>query len=227
MSPLGGGPVSAASAESGPGFGAEPQEQVGKRWLRETGGSQLGRQKPRRRQRRHGKPRERFSALGQACQRWSDRPVNEALRGALRDAWADWIRLNGPWDWFITLTFKEDVSVEQGLRLLNRWLARLAQASRDKSGHQAVLTCVCAVEWTTNRRVHLHLVARAPGLDEQRRKRWQHTWEETSYVCGMARIHPARRRAVPYLTKYLGKGGLLHVRGRFVGWHPTPPSSSA
>jgi|GEM_PF-5793408 len=226
MSSVGGIPLS-APAESRPGSGAEPREVVGRRWLRETGGSQLGRDKKEGRRRRHGKPRERFSPIGQACERWDDRPMNVGMRVALRDQWAKWIEVNGPWTWFVTLTFKEDVSVGRGNRLLDRWLARLAQACRDKSGHQAVLTCVCAVEWTTNRRVHLHLVAKAPGLDEHRRKRWQHIWEETSYVCGMARIHPARRRAAPYLTKYLGKGGLLHVRGRFVGWHPTPPTPSA
>lgn len=48
----------------------------------------------------------------------------------LRGAWADWIELCGPWDWFTTHTFREDVSPERALALFHRWLARLAEACR-------------------------------------------------------------------------------------------------
>lgn len=216
-SPVRGDPASGgreATNASRPGFGAEPRFRLAKQ---ERGG----------RARRHGRVRERFSDIGVACHSFYDRPIWYEAGAKISEAWVKWIRVNDPFNWFVTLTFKNDVSVELAHRLLDRWLARLAQAVRDKSGHQAPLTCVCATEWTTNRRVHLHLVVKAPGLDEHRRKRWSKTWEGLSALCGMARTHPAARRAAPYLTKYIGKGGLLHVRGRFVGWHPVPATSSA
>jgi len=158
----------------------------------------------RGRTRRHGKERpRRSSVVGAACQRYSDRPIWVEGQDELRAAWVDWIRVNDPFDWFVTFTFKEDVFVELAVRLLDRWLARLAQACRDKSGHAAPLTCVCAIEWTTNLRVHLHLVVKAPKLRDHRRTRWCKLWEGLSHVCGMARIHPAASRAAPYLTKYI------------------------
>lgn len=144
----------------------------------------------RRRQRRHGKKRERIGDLGQACERFSDRPCWFEIGSAVADAWVEWINVNDPFDWFTTLTFKEDVAVKQSHRLCDRWLARLAQAVRDKSESAALLTSVCATEWT-NQRVHLHLVVKAPGLSGHRRTRWCKSWEGLSHVCGMARIYPA------------------------------------
>ena len=127
----------------------------------------------RGRNRRHGKDRPRRSGIvGLACHRYSDRPICIEGQDELRQAWVDWIRVNDPFDWFVTFTFKEDVSVELAVGLLDRWLARLAQACRDKSGHAASLTCVCAIEWTTNHRVHLHLVVKALSLRDHRRLRW-------------------------------------------------------
>lgn len=139
----------------------------------------------------------------------------------LAGAWAEWIDL-WPWDWFATFTFKDDVSPDVALRLLDRWLGRLREALTDSAA--PMLQCVVAIEWTCRGRVHLHAVCRAPGLCDVSRKRWRQRWEGLSRVCGMARIHPASGRASGYLSKYCGKGGVIVARGRFAG--RTPPGEA-
>ena len=159
----------------------------------------------------------RSSQRGLAAHGWSDRPTSSEGRG-LSSSWEKLIRLNGPWDWFVTFTFKSDVSIQQAVSKREQWIAKLSQAVRDKSGLRARVTWVCAIEWTHARRVHLHLLLKAPGLDDLSRRRWRTRWECLGSVCGMARIHSACVRAAPYLTKYVGKGGLMDCGGRFVRW---------
>jgi len=136
----------------------------------------------------------------------------------LRDEWGRWIDSAAAWDWFTTHTFREDVFPDRALRLFDRWLARLAEAIREKSRCSPELQSACAVEWTCRGRVHLHAVVSGRRLSDHRRLRWQHRWEGLDRVCGMARVFPAKGRASAYLAKYCGKGGIVVVRGRFAGW---------
>lgn len=132
---------------------------------------------------------------------------------AFAEAWSRWIDGAAAWNWFATLTFKEDVSVERAEKLARRWLARLAEATRQKSQSDPKLQSVTAIEWTCQGRVHIHIVIEAQGLDGHRRLRWQHRWEELDRVCGMARVFPASEAASAYLGKYLGKGGVITLSG--------------
>jgi hypothetical protein len=102
----------------------------------------------------------------------------------LRRGWSRWIDRAAAWDWFTTHTFKEDVSVDQALRLFDRWLARLVEASRQKSRCSPELRCAIAVEWTCRGRVHLHAVISGEGLRALRGSRWRHRWETLGRVCG-------------------------------------------
>jgi hypothetical protein len=137
---------------------------------------------------------------------------------ALSRAVAEWIDGAADWDWFTTHTFVYDVSPEAALTRYDRWLARLAEACRQKSRCPPELQAACAIEWTHAKRVHLHSVIAGRGLSRLRMLRWQHRWEDPSTGCGMARVSPAKDRASAYLSKYCGKGGIVIVRGRFGGW---------
>jgi len=133
----------------------------------------------------------------------------------LRDAWCRYLDDAGPWDWFTTHTFKQDASPKLALRFYDIWLARLSEACRQKAKRHAHTRAAVAVEWTTNDRVHLHSVIRARGLQAYSRLRWQHRWEGiASRWTGIARVHAANdARATSYLAKYMGKGGILTLRG--------------
>lgn len=139
------------------------------------------------------------------------------------EAWGRYIDALGPWAWFATFTFKRDVPPDAAVRLYDKWHGRLSEALRT-SGHlhdasrrtRAHVRAVLAIEWTTQGRVHLHAVLRAPGLGDLRRQRWRHRWEGLDSACGMARIHDALSgKASRYLGKYCGKGGSLVLRGDF------------
>jgi hypothetical protein len=170
-----------------------------------------------RRKRRHGRERSRSEPMA-ACVRYPNdgRLVIPSVQ--LRNAIGEWIDSSADWAWFATFTFVYDVSPEAALARYDRWLARLAEAIRQKSRCSPELQSACAIEWTHAKRVHLHSVIAGRGLSDHRRLRWQHRWEDQDRCCGMARVLPATGRASAYLAKYCGKGGIVVVRGRFAGW---------
>jgi hypothetical protein len=170
-----------------------------------------------RRTRRHGRERQTSEPMRAAIRLPGDA---KALGYAELSAdWARWIDRATEWVWFTTHTFLYDVSPEVALALYDRWLARLAEACRQKSRCPPELQAACAIEWTHARRVHLHSVIAGRGLGRLRMLRWQHRWEDLDRLCGMARVFSAKDRASAYLAKYCGKGGVVVVRGRFAGWH--------
>ena len=147
---------------------------------------------------------------------WKPRPdFNNPLASRQPDAWALWIDQNGPWEWFTTHTFKQDVSPRLALRFWDRWFARLSEACRQRAQRPAHARAAVGIEWTTNDRVHLHTVIRARALPAFSLQRWSHRWEGIApHWCGMSRLHAANGgKASAYLTKYMGKGGLLALRG--------------
>jgi hypothetical protein len=165
-----------------------------------------------RRAHRHGKPRDKSLPMPPCAYTVRDARVMVSPE-EFAQAWSGWIDRAAVWNWFATLTFKEDVSVDLGITLARRWLARMAEAVRQKSPSTPRLKSALAIEWTCNNRVHIHTVIKAPGLDDHRRLRWQHRWEELGRVCGMARVLPAKEAASAYLGKYLGKGGIITLYG--------------
>ena len=170
-----------------------------------------------RRRERHGRERWRAEPMA-ACVRYVGDGRLAVPSRELRDAIGEWIDGSVSWDWFTTHTFVQDVFPERALSLFDRWLARLAEAIRQKSCCSPELQSACAIEWTHAKRVHLHSVIAGRGLSDHRRLRWQHRWEDLDRCCGMARVLPAKGRASAYLAKYCGKGGIVVVRGRFAGW---------
>lgn len=172
----------------------------------------------KRRRRRHGRERSRSESMPAAIRTIDDSVAVKVTNVELREEWGRWIDRAAAWDWFTTQTFKEDVFPDRALRLFDRWLARMAEAIREKSRCSPELQSACAVEWTCRGRVHLHAVVSGRGLGDHRRVRWEHRWEGLDPVCGMARVLPAKGRASAYLAKYCGKGGIVVVRGRFAGW---------
>jgi hypothetical protein len=170
------------------------------------------------RKRRHGRERSRSEPMAAGIRTLDDSLAVKVTNAELRDQWGRWIDRAAEWDWFTTHTFKDDVFPDRALRLFDRWLARLAEAIREKSRCSPELQSACAVEWTCRGRVHLHAVVSGRRLSDHRRLRWQHGWEDLDRACGMARVFPAKGRASAYLAKYCGKGGIVVVRGRFAGW---------
>jgi len=120
--------------------------------------------------------------------------------------------------WFTTLTFKRELSPYKAERMCDRWLARLDQAYKDKTGRR--LKSFRATEWQQRGVVHYHLLVLGAGLDALSRKRWEHRWGANGG--GYARIYEAERKSAPYLAKYMNKrlGGEVHIGGAWQGMNP-------
>lgn len=131
----------------------------------------------------------------------------------LRESWVAIIRLNGPWDWFFTLTFKWDLSEGQAVKSFSVWYGRLMDALYQKNGAVTRARLVRVTERTVNNRIHFHGLIGARCLGELSRLRWASRWENARPVNGFARILPAISRAAPYVTKYACKGSDVWCQG--------------
>lgn len=153
---------------------------------------------------------------------WSERDIAK-----LEKYWATFIKVNGPWELFITLTFTNDVSLRYALRAARVYLARLQQAARTRAEHKVSFGWVMAVEPTTADRWHLHLLVKASGaLVTIPRYRWACRWKGAGNNCGIAKVLPAEKRAAPYLCKYVTKGGQLNAGGHLRRWKDNDQSNS-
>jgi len=100
-----------------------------------------------------------------------------------------------PWDWYATLTFKFNVSLDGAKRRLYRWLRPLNRRRNGKAGYFAV------VELQENRKAwHFHLLMLGVGNSLPR------TWENKWYL-GHAKIRPYDEsgKAVYYLAQKIAK----------------------
>jgi len=163
---------------------------------------------------------------------WADdqapRPIvwSEDDIAKLEHYWAKFISVNGPWEWFVTLTFKDDVSLGYALKTVRVYLARIHQAAQTRSGHKVSFGWVMAVEPTTSGRLHLHLLVKASGaLVTLPRFRWECRWKNAGGNCGIAKVLPAKRAAAPYLCKYVTKNGQLNAGGDLHRWKDTSQST--
>lgn len=169
---------------------------------------------------------------------------NQSLELA-RLTWKRWIMANGPWDWFLTLTFTEDWYMgiigheESALAIFRQFLGRVKQAHKQARANAGLrrnprFRWVTAMEPHADGRIHLHSLIAAAGLSDMSRFRAESRWE----ACGggMARILPAVNKAAPYLSKYIAKGGFLlsgasgegrdtHRRGHHAKTGTKPPRS--
>ena len=191
-----------------------------------TAREQVELHQPRKTRRRSGRQRSRDRSLWAWDDDKSPRPIiwtPEQLT-ALRVYWSKFIKANGPWEWFVTLTFKQDVSLGYALRSARGYLARLRQAAKTRAEHQVSFGWVMAVEPTTADRWHLHLLVKASGaLVTLSRFRWECRWKGARGKSGIAKILPAEKPAAPYLCKYTTKGGQLNAGGDVYRWQDRGP----
>lgn len=160
--------------------------------------------------------------------------IKRYLSDPVANAWANFIRANGPWHWFASFTFKRFLSVQEAEGAFREWMRRLRQAIPSSRG-MARVRYVLALEYQHRGAIHLHALLSHPRLFDMNRRRWSLKWERVvtardlkagcqvvqGEVRGMARIYPARARSAPYVAKYISKGGQMTIGGfRHVGINP-------
>lgn len=129
--------------------------------------------------------------------------------------WGLWCGHPKPDVWFVSVTFKRNVSGYRAWGLLSGWLRRLKEGYKHKGGLE--LRWICATEWQLRGVIHFHLLIAGVGLSELSRKRWEVRWETSDRNTGYCRIYDADRKAAPYLAKYIRKGSELQTGGYWRG----------
>lgn len=119
--------------------------------------------------------------------------------------------------WFVSFTFKQELSESRAVKLLRIWLGRLSLALLQTSGDR--LRWIYVNEMQTRQVIHFHLLIFGQGVVNLSRKRWESRWETEDRNTGFARIYDAERTNVAYLAKYIGKarGGAAHWGGYWQG----------
>jgi hypothetical protein len=128
---------------------------------------------------------------------------------------ADFLRKFEPWGWFVTATFKVEVSPDFAYRQLKKWIRTLniSLYGRRYRERRRGVTYAVAVEYQKRGVIHFHLLVSADVL-KLRRMTWEGIWEKQySVTNGFMRIYPydGRLGAVGYLGKYLSKGGDIDI----------------
>lgn len=145
------------------------------------------------------------------AERWQKRVV---ARLALAQAFGEFIVGLAVWDWFVTITFRNEVhSPERAVADISGWLAGLGKMAGPDFAY------VIAEEFgDLGGRFHSHLLV--SGVSALRRDFW---WREAFRRFGRSRIEPCEkaRAASFYTAKYAAKQlGDLHFGGLFQGSAP-------
>lgn len=133
--------------------------------------------------------------------------------------WLDWAFKRSGDAFFFTNTYRTFVSEYKASHMINRWLARLSQSHKDKTGAGGTKSFV-ATEWQQRDVIHYHLLVLGAELGSLSRKRWESRWWASGG--GYARGYDAVMKAAPYLAKYMNKqrGGELQIGGAWLGSMP-------
>jgi len=136
----------------------------------------------------------------------------------LETGWVSFIERFKPWHWFVTLTFKDDISIVRANRIVARFLRGMnedlfGRRFRDKG---LGLPYVNAGERQKRGTPHNHLLIGGDCFKLKRLK-YKDLWEgwngKTFTRYGMARVLPfdGNRTVTEYICKYVTKGGVISV----------------
>jgi hypothetical protein len=129
------------------------------------------------------------------------------------------------WNWFATLTFKNEIHPERAYKCLKIFLHQLNRAIFGKRYYKRGegVIYLLATEYQKRGVMHFHLLlSLIPRKNERRnnninlkRVEWKEKWKKISN--GIARIYPYRNilGAEYYITKYITKDGEIDI---YIPW---------
>jgi hypothetical protein len=125
----------------------------------------------------------------------------------VRDAWTRFIGQLEPFDWYLTLTFRDEVHPEQANRRYNRFIRQINESlfgRRWREKGQGIYH-VCAIEYQRRGVLHFHTLM-GGGVWKLRRLTYMDLWDKDN---GYARIESYNPNlgAKGYLSKYVSRGG--------------------
>lgn len=113
----------------------------------------------------------------------------------VKKSWGEWLYENWEWEWYATLTFRENVGIKRADALWRKWYTQLVtETGKD-------VQYVRFAEWQRHRGV-LHYHALLLNVKYVRRLKWMDRWNA---MAGFARIYAydSKKGATFYLSKYV------------------------
>ncbi len=131
------------------------------------------------------------------------------IKWRVQDGWAELIA-RYPWEWFVTLTFVEDIHPEAALKVMKFWLSKLNRELFGRRWYKKLphgVYWVVAIEYQKRGVLHLHLLI--SGVKNTRRLTYMDIWEGLGNKNGYARIYKVDSQIAvsKYLSKYVAKDG--------------------
>jgi len=142
------------------------------------------------------------------------------FKDCLRESFARWIS----WAtsvfpsenvWFVTVTFKREVTYTKALRMSHYWLGRLIQAYLYKTGYR--IRWIRTLAFQKRGVIHFHLLVCGQDLGLLSRKRWEHRWQTIDWNAGTCRIYESDADKPRYLAREITKEGDISWGGNWQG----------
>jgi len=130
----------------------------------------------------------------------------------VHDGWAELI-VRYPWQWFVTLTFTDDIHPEAALKSMRVWLSKLNRELFGRRWNEKIpydVYWIAAIEYQKRGVIHFHLLIN--GVRDTRRLSYMDIWANMGNKNGWARVEPVKKNiaASTYVSKYVTKGGEIY-----------------
>jgi len=138
----------------------------------------------------------------------------------LHQAWINFIKTYEPFQWYVTLTFKEPRHPESCNKAFYRWMRNINQCLYGRRYREIKkgVTWIKAIEYQRREVIHFHCLVGSPELYKLKRLDFMKAWESDckntqEIINGYARIskYDHNRGAINYCSKYVLKGGEIDL----------------
>lgn len=155
-------------------------------------------------------------------------PLTGFIKIDLKEAWVEFIKRFEPYEWYVTLTFKEPKHPEAADKAFIRWIRYINEClyGRRYRERKKGVTYFKCMEYQKRDVIHFHCLIGDPHLHKLKRFDFIEAWKfdchrSKELVNGYATIYKynAARGAVNYCSKYVSKGGEIDPFISPEQWH--------
>jgi len=147
-------------------------------------------------------------------------PSTGPIKVSLQEGWVEFIKRFEPYEWYVTLTFKDPKHPESADKAFFRWIRYINEClyGRRYREKKKGVTYIKCMEYQKRDVIHFHCLIADPHLYKLKRLTFMQAWEHDCgssnvVVNGYARVlqYDARGGAVNYCSKYVMKDGEIDL----------------
>lgn len=178
-----------------------------------------------------------MKTLQEICAELELLPPGHRKHDQLQEAWADFVN-DFPWQWFVTLTFRDEVHPEKAMKLFRVWIRALNYYLFGKSATRKGRSVYYVVAHEYQKRGVLHFHALI-GADIALTERitfggdksdlgclmyWNELWYSMAGICRVEEIK-SKEAVANYISKYVIKDGQIDVSANLKYHRPGQPET--